>query len=109
MDDADALSRSIAMAEAAVAIARVETVVILDDSGHTRYSGAGEHDRVSAPVSVLKDSIVVHNHPGGGSLSRKDVRLMLEYEIAQIRAETDDAVFVLDLPDAVAWEDIADL
>lgn len=106
MSEAHVLARAIAMAEAAVAAALVETVIILDDSGQTLYTGAGEYDRVSAPVSVLKNSIVIHNHPGGGSLSRQNVRLMLEYEIAQMRVVSEQAVYVLDLPEHLTWEDV---
>ena len=97
------------MAETTVAAASVETVIILERHGQVLYTGAGERDRVSAPVGVLQGSIVIHNHPDGGSLSRQDVGLMLEHEIEQIRAVTDDAVFVLDLPETSAWEDVADL
>ena len=103
------LAAAILVAEAAVAGQAAETVIVLDTTGLVLYQGAGERDRVSAPVGLLRGGIVVHNHPDGGSLSRQDVRLMLEHGIAQMRAVTDNAVFVLDLPDAVAWEDIADL
>jgi hypothetical protein len=83
--------------------------VVLDAAGTTLYMDSGERDRVSAPVSVLPGSIVVHNHPGGGSLSRQDVRLMLDFQIAQIRAVAGEAVYVLDLPRDAAWEDVEDL
>ncbi|HZO25340.1 MAG TPA: hypothetical protein VFH48_05030 [Chloroflexota bacterium] len=109
MDEAHLLAEAIAKAETMVAAAPAEAIIILDGNGHTLYTGAGERDRVSAPVSVLEDSIVIHNHPGGGSLSQQDVRLMLEHEIAQVRAVTLDAVFVLDLPNAVIWDDVAEL
>ena len=109
MPDEPGLAAAILVAESAVVGQVVETVIVLDTTGQVLYQGSGERDRVPAPVAVLRGSIVVHNHPDGGSLSRQDVRLMLDHEIAQIRAVTDDAVFVLDLPRAVAWEDITDL
>ena len=70
MDDARPLAQASASAEAIVAASSVEPVIVLDADGLMLYTGTGERDRVSAPVSVLQGGIVVHNHPGGGSLSR---------------------------------------
>jgi hypothetical protein len=109
MSDRDHLSEAIQAAEDGVAGQAVEIVVILDGNGQVLYTGIGDRDRVSAPVAMLHGNIVVHNHPGHGSLSRHDVRLMLDHKIAQIRAVTDDAVYMLDLPDDVTWDDIEDL
>jgi hypothetical protein len=109
MDDAQQLAQAIASAEIAVATSTVEMVIVLDVDGRTRYTGAGERDRVSAPINVLRGSIVIHNHPAGGSLSRQDVRLMLAHEIAQMRVVSAETVYVLDLPEDVAWEEIEPL
>lgn len=109
MDDAHPLDRAVAMAEAIVGAASVEAVIVLGSNGQTLYTGSGERDRVSAPISVLPGSIVVHNHPGGGSLSRQDVRLLLAYRIAQMRVVSEGAVYILDLPEDLTWEEVEPL
>jgi hypothetical protein len=109
MDRELRLTAAIRIAERDVAGRHIETVIVLDAQGHVLYMATGERDRVSAPVAMLRGSIVIHNHPDGGSLSRQDVRLMLDHGIVQMRAVTDAAVFVLDLPDDTVWEDVEEL
>ena len=75
MDERPGLAAAIWAAEARVAGRTIETVVILDLNGRVVYEGSGERDRVFAPISALRGNVVIHNHPGGGSLSRQYVRL----------------------------------
>lgn len=61
------------------------------------------------PRDAIRGNIVVHNHPGGGSFSRRDVQVLLEQRAAQTRVVTLDWVYVLDRPVDTAWEDVEDL
>jgi hypothetical protein len=109
MDDAHSLDHAVATAETTVAAASIEMVIILDREGHMVYMGSGERDRVSAPTGVLPGNIVVHNHPSGSLLSRQDVRLMLTYQITQMRVVVEEAVYILDLPEHLTWDEVEGL
>src|SRR4051794_7614045 len=101
MHDQSTLEAAVTAAEIQVAGQGVEIVIVLDLEGQIVFTGSGERDRVSAPICTLRGNVVIHNHPGGGSLSRQDVRLMLTHEIVQMRAVATDVVYVLDLPSSI--------
>lgn len=103
------LRRSLARVEAGLAAAEREHVCILRPDGAEVYSGVGEADSVAVPAAVLRGNIVVHNHPGGGSLSRQDVQVLLEYQAAEVRVVTRAWTYSLQLPAETAWDDVEPL
>jgi hypothetical protein len=52
---------------------------------------------------------VTHNHPNGDSFSRRDIQVMLDNRILQMRVVTRDWTYILDLPEDALWEDVVDL
>jgi hypothetical protein len=103
------LTRALRHAEQDVARQDRETVYILRPDGALAYYGVGERDQVFIPRDAIRGNIVVHNHPGGGSLSRRDVQVLLERGAAQMRVVTRDWVYVLDRPLDPVWEDVDEL
>jgi hypothetical protein len=103
------LLRALQRVEAQIADQLQEVILVLSPDGAVVYEGAGERDAVAAPRDVLTGNIVVHNHPGGGSFSRRDVENLLENKIAQMRVITSDATYALDLPPDTEWDDVEDL
>ena len=91
----------------------VEWAYVFDATGHQVMRKRGTEDGVSFTadeVLVLKDALLVHNHPPnrrfddgdprteGGSFSDHDLDLVLTYDIAEIRAVTPGWRYVIVRP-----------
>ena len=61
--------------ENAIRNSDVEHSFVFDDKGNIVFSAVGDHN--SVVTSATTDNITLHNHPGGGSFSKKDVESVL--------------------------------
>jgi len=109
----DPLAQALREIENAIARERREIAYVLDEDGRVLVRREGGRDMVSLgdlPRELIRGRYVTHNHPEGNSFSREDIRFLLEFRPAEIRAVTRRFVHIFELPEAdVSWEDIADL
>lgn len=81
-----------------------ETMEIYDSSGKYIATKRGGADSVSLSVldyRKLKNAVVTHNHPSGGSFSLNDIRFLKNMPISELRVSTIDCVYYMRKP--VEW------
>lgn len=69
-----------------------EVGTVIDRMGNVILVVDGEQHKVSVSVDVLKDNIMTHNHPNGGSFSTDDVRSFVEADMFELRATAPDGM-----------------
>lgn len=77
---------------------------IYDSSGKYIATKRGGADSVSLSVldyRKLKNAVVTHNHPSGGSFSLNDIRFLKNMPISELRVSTIDCVYYMRKP--VEW------
>lgn len=81
-----------------------ETMEIYDSTGKYIATKRGGADSVRLSVldyRKLKNAVVTHNHPSGGSFSLKDIRFLKNMPISELRVSTIDCVYYIRKP--VEW------
>lgn len=81
-----------------------ETMEIYDSNGKYIATKRGGADSVRLSVldyRKLKDAVVTHNHPSGGSFSLKDIRFLKNMPISELRVSTIGCVYYMRKP--VEW------
>ena len=92
---------SIEAAESEIRFQNYETVHAWSQDGTYRFGRNGSENRVTftdEELAMVKDSIFLHNHPTGTTLSRQDVYFLSEYDPAEVRICTAKARFILYRP-----------
>lgn len=103
---------SIDQAERSIANQKFETAHIWDTDGNYLFGRNGIENKISFTddeVAMMKNSVFLHNHPRGNTISRQDARMIFEHDIAQMRIATAKGRFVLQRPEGGwpgnAWEE----
>lgn len=89
------LEQALKQVEGEIAAAPVEHTAVLDAAGNILLRKSGDAYQVGFTVeelAQLKDAIVTHNHPGVASFSISDIGLMIQYDVAEMRAV--DAAYI---------------
>jgi hypothetical protein len=91
-----------------------ETAACVSQEGELLLRKDGGKDYVQFTddeVELFRDAIVTHNHPSGNSFSKEDIRLMLDSQMAEMRAVTRQWIHRM-RPDEAAkkagWEGLGD-
>lgn len=83
-----------------------EVAVGLDLNGRVLFWRSGDEDSVSPTPeewALVQDKILTHNHPrGGGSLQTEDMFKSRRYGLRQVRAVTEEWIFIMDRP-STGW------
>ncbi len=99
------LAERLQSAEVPIADDTVETALVFDADGKVLLNKTGDRNSGSFTadeVRTMKDATLTHNHPVGTSLSREDVMLAIQANMAEMRAVTQDYVFELPRP-STGW------
>lgn len=79
----------------------IETMEVYGPDGKYIMTKRGESDNVRLSVldyPKLKNAVVTHNHPSGGSFSFKDIRFLKNMPISELRVSTSDCVYYIRKP-----------
>ena len=98
-------NKNILAGEAAIKDNSSETAMVFDVSGNLITSSKGNSHQVSVG-NVPEGSILTHNHPGGGTLSKQDILSGTSMNLSEIRAVTSKRVYSMKRP-AGGWGDRA--
>lgn len=91
--------------EKSYSIRKNEITVVYDKNGRFLFQKAGSKNEVKftrLEALRLKDSVVSHNHPSGGSFSMADIYFLKISEASEIRVVVDDGVYYMRQPQK--WE-----
>ena len=91
--------------EKSYSIRKNEITVVYDKNGRFLFQKAGSKNEVKftrLEALRLKDSVVSHNHPFGGSFSMADIYFLKISEASEIRVVVDDGVYYMRQPQK--WE-----
>lgn len=83
-----------------------EHAIVFDADGRILAHTEGTENTVYIPTVISRGRLVLHNHPNGESLSRKDVQTLLSVRAAEFRVVTDRYRFRLRTPRLVAWPEV---
>jgi hypothetical protein len=83
-----------------------EHAVVFDANGRVLSHTEGTENTVYIPSVISRGRVVIHNHPNGESLSRRDVRTLLSVQAEEFRVITDRYRFRLRVPRLVAWPEV---
>lgn len=107
-DSADTWSKEakkeLMKSEKSIANREKETMEIYSSSGKFIMAKRGDVNSVRLSVldyPKLKNAVVTHNHPSGGSFSYKDLRFLKNMPISELRVSTSDCVYYIRKP--VKW------
>lgn len=88
--------------ESNIATRRKETAVVYDKNGKVLFRKYGNESEVSfTPLEFMKlrDKVITHNHPSGGSFSVADINLLRISGASELRVATEKCVYYLRQPD----------
>jgi len=81
---------------------KVESSTILNEDGSIfmeKTSGVeGYVDYTEEEAKSFKNKTLIHNHPTNSSLSRGDIEFATKYGLKEIRVETDQGIYSLEIP-----------
>jgi len=87
--------------ESAISKRKVEIATVYDDDGSVLFKKYGKDNEVSFTVFEmlrLKDKVVTHNHPTGGSFSVGDIDLIRRSKMSELRVSTENGVYYMRYP-----------
>ena len=87
--------------EKALAARQKETAVIYAPDGRFLFQKRGDRKEVvftKKEIMRMKNGVISHNHPTGGSFSTEDIYLFKESGAVEIRAATADGVYFMKRP-----------
>lgn len=103
----EALATALKQEMAAIAAAPLEHLAVFNQAGETllKKTGAADHVALTAPeAALLKDAVLVHNHPGiPQSFSVDDIKLAVEYGLQEIHAVDRLYHYQVSRPAGAAW------
>ena len=85
-------------AERSIREQRFETAHVFDRDGSYRFGRNGEESKVTFSddeIPLIKDSIFIHNHPGGKTFSRADIRFVEDLNPFEFRVVTRSKRYIL--------------
>lgn len=89
-------------AEKSIKNRKRETMEVYSASGKYIMTKRGDSNSVSLSVfdyRKLKNAVVTHNHPSGGSFSTDDIKFLKAMPISELRVSTDEGTYFIRKPD----------
>ena len=96
------LQRTLASFESSVRGLSYENSAIIDANGNIIEMSKGEEGRVGYDALLAIGKTVTHNHPSGGSLSKKDIMGAIQSNLTEVRAVTSSYTFSMK-PSKSGW------
>lgn len=95
------LAKALTARESEIRDLPYENSAIFDEQGNAlEITNGGANRRVGYDGILADGNIVTHNHPGGGSLSRKDILGAVSTNAKEVRAVAGDYTYSIKRPDS---------